>query len=241
MFFFKFDTTQLNQLQGVEVLAAVCQKKKARLIQLSTDYVYGEHENVLLHEELPCKPINFYGVTKLEAEQSILNTKVDATILRCSWIFGEPGPNFVQTMIRLADQRESLRVINDQIGSPTSSIEIARVIVKLIDQMRASDCPIAEGCSEIYNFSCRGTTSWYDFAHWIFKNSQSRCPDRILKTLEPIRSSDYPTQAQRQHNSQMKIDKITRQLQWQPSTWQQAGKDYLNKILPIESVDQNQN
>jgi dTDP-4-dehydrorhamnose reductase len=166
---------------GAQNLADVCKAFNTTIIHISTDYVFGGYQPKVLDENDRANPVNNYGQTKFEGEQSISKTAEKYFILRTSWLYSEQGNNFVKTMLRLGTERDELKVIVDQVGSPTYAMDLARMIFLMIDS----------GITEygIYHYSNEGVASWYDFAKAIFDMTGMQ-----VKLL-PITSAEYPTLA----------------------------------------------
>lgn len=176
-------------INGIAVgsLAAACRGVNARFIHISTDYVFDGSSSVPLKEGDPTGPINVYGASKWQGEQLALQHNPETVIIRTSWVYSEFGNNFVKTMIRLMKERESINVINDQIGSPTYAADLAAVIGQIV-----SGTVFIPG---IYHYSNEGQISWYDFAVAIKELTGSAC------IVNPIPGSQYPTPAKRPHYS----------------------------------------
>ncbi|GAA3988305.1 dTDP-4-dehydrorhamnose reductase [Hymenobacter antarcticus] len=168
---------------GVENLARLCGEHGTVLIQISTDFVFAGTGNQPLLETDETAPISVYGLTKLEGEQVIPPLTSRYFILRTSWLYSEFAGNFVKTMLKLGRERDELRVIWDQAGTPTYAIDLAGCILHLIETESQA--------FGLYHYSNEGLTSWYDFATAIFALS-----GMAVKTI-PIRTSEYPTKATR--------------------------------------------
>jgi dTDP-4-dehydrorhamnose reductase len=181
--------------KAVDVLAQWTQSNGSQLIHVSTDYVFDGNSNMALTEEAPTSPINVYGKTKLAGEQACLRENPDAIVVRTSWVYSRFGNNFVKTMSRLMQERDSLNVVNDQIGSPTYAADLAQAILTIIKHSNWQ--------AGIYHFSNEGEISWYEFALAIQEIGGFDC------VLSGIPSSDYPTPAQRPHYSLLDKSKIT--------------------------------
>lgn len=179
---------------GVENIAAFCKDYDAVFVQVSTDFVFAGNTSNPLVETDPAEPVSVYGLTKLEGEQVIPNYTDKFFILRTSWLYSEYGNNFVKTMLKLGHDRDELKIIADQIGSPTYAIDLAEAILTIIES--------GSNAYGIYHFSNEGVTSWYDFAQGIFDISKTN-----VKTY-PIRTSEYPTKAIRPAYSVMDKAKI---------------------------------
>ncbi|WP_419802746.1 dTDP-4-dehydrorhamnose reductase [Mucilaginibacter sp.] len=179
---------------GVENIAALCRQFDAALVQISTDFVFEGNSPHPLVETDPANPISVYGLTKLEGEQIIADYTEKYFILRTSWLYSEHGNNFVKTMLKLGNDRDELKIIADQIGSPTYAIDLASAVLQLIES--------GSNAYGLYHYSNEGVTSWYDFAQGIFDISKTD-----VKTY-PIRTSEYPTKATRPAYSVMDKAKI---------------------------------
>ncbi|PVX50759.1 dTDP-4-dehydrorhamnose reductase [Balneicella halophila] len=189
----KADAYDVNVI-GVENLLSVCEKYSIRFIQLSTDYVFDGKEKTPKKEDDKCTPVNFYGKTKYEAEQLVVQSKVSSVILRTSWLFSEFGNNFVKTILRLVLEKDQLKVVDDQWGSPTYTDDLARCILWFLENFPQKN--------EIYHFANQGCCSWYEFAQRIVNLSNSHCE------LQPIPTTEYPTLAKRPKYSVLDTHKI---------------------------------
>lgn len=205
----------INHLASEEI-AQYCHQHQCKLIAISTDYVFDGESNVPLKESATTDPINVYGLSKLKGEQAIQKWCPEAIIIRTSWVYSTFGNNFVKTMIRLMTERESISVINDQIGSPTYAHNLAKAIIDIIQSNN--------WVGGIYHYSNEGEISWYDFAVAI----------RDLKGLDckinPIRTIDYPTAAVRPKYSLLDKSKIISTFAVEVPFWRNSLKEMLSKI-----------
>ena len=182
--------TKINVV-GPENLA----KTGAKIIHISTDYVFdGTNHRPYTPDDAP-KPISVYGKTKLAGEESVLWHARNAVIIRTAWLYSPYGNNFVKTMRKLGAEKKSINVVADQIGSPTYAGDLADAIVKILPQ-------INEKNSGIYHFTNMGVCSWYDFAREIMEQSGLKC------AVNPINSDEYPTRAKRPYYSVLDKSKI---------------------------------
>ena len=186
------------------VMAEEAKRLGAAMVHFSTDYVFDGAKQGAYVETDATNPINVYGHTKLEGEQLIAAAGIDHLILRTSWVYGMRGKNFLLTMLRLAKERDELRVVSDQHGAPTWSRTIADTTAVLLAQARSEGW--WERHSGIYHLSGRGETTWFGFTQAIIENAGLDC--RVL----PIPSSEYPVPARRPANSLMNADKLTAHL-----------------------------
>lgn len=175
---------------GVENLARACQKSEIPLIHFSTDYVYHNQQNTPFKESAPTSPKSIYAQTKLKGEQAAQAIHQQVMIIRTSWVYAEFGHNFVQTMLRLGRERDQLRVVFDQVGSPTYAPDLARGVLEILRKAERKEVAL-EALNDIYNYSNEGVASWYDFALAIFELTEIDCQ------VEPIETRDFPTPAQR--------------------------------------------
>jgi dTDP-4-dehydrorhamnose reductase len=201
---------------GVENLAVLCKEFNTVLIHISTDFVFAGTGNQPLSEEEETKPENVYGLTKLEGEQVIQEVLDKYFILRTSWLYSEFGNNFAKTMLRLAAERDELKVIWDQVGTPTYAVDLASCILKIIES--------GNSAYGIYHFSNQGLTSWYDFAVAIFELSE-----KTVKVL-PVRTSEYVTKAVRPAYTVLDKTKIKTALEIDIPHWRDSLKVCLSKL-----------
>jgi dTDP-4-dehydrorhamnose reductase len=211
---------QVNHL-AVKQLTKIAKDQKAKLIHISTDYVFdGESGKPYTETDTP-NPINVYGRTKLAGEKALQAVMpMNAIIIRTSWVYSEYGNNFVKTMLRLGGERDELNVVSDQIGSPSYAADLADAILEIIKHKKFRD--VAQ-TTQIYNFSNEGEISWYEFAKEIFKIEKIDCE------VNSITTQKYPTPAKRPRNTLMKKDKIVKVCNIKISNW----KSSLNTCMTI--------
>lgn len=185
------------------IMAEEAKKLGAAMIHYSTDYVFdGSHTAPYVETDTPC-PINVYGRTKLAGEQAIQASGIPHLILRTSWVYGSRGKNFLLTVLRLAGERDELKIVDDQIGAPTSSRMIAEATAQIIAQTRGE---LTEA-SGLYHLTAGGQTSWHGFTAAILEN-RARQSGAAKPRLSPIPTSAYPLPAPRPHYSVMSNDKL---------------------------------
>ncbi|QKJ31464.1 dTDP-4-dehydrorhamnose reductase [Mucilaginibacter mali] len=203
---------------GAANLAVLCQTYNATLIHVSTDFVFDGKVPHLLSETDEAKPISIYGLTKLEGEQDIADTISKYYILRTSWLYSEYGNNFVKTMLKLGAERDQLKVIADQIGTPTYAVDLAETIMHIIQSGKQE--------YGIYHYSNEGVTSWYDFAKAIFDLSDTSV------NLYPITTAEYPTAATRPAFSVMNKAKIKNTFGITIPYWRDSLAKCINILKP---------
>ena len=182
------DTAHLVNAAAPGAMAKACAKIGARLLHISTDYVFDGSGTHFWQPDDPVAPLGAYGRTKRAGEEAILASTCRHVILRTSWVFSAHGNNFVKTMLRLGAEREQLNIVSDQVGGPTSAARIAEALMTIAGQ---------SGPSGIYHFAGAPPVSWADFAREIFAQSG------LAATVGDIPSSAYPTPAKRPLNSRM--------------------------------------
>lgn len=217
---------QINAI-APKILAEESEKIGSTLIHISTDYVFDGTKNTPYLEEDITNPISVYGKTKLLGEKAIKETNTNYLILRTAWVYGTFGKgNFVKTMLKLGKEREQLKVVIDQIGSPTYAYDIAKVISDLILKISAE-----KNLQETYHFTNLGVISWYDFAVTIFEEaSKLGYPLKITETI-PISTNEYPTPAKRPAYSVLSNKKIAKKLGYYSPYWRDSLRKMLSKMI----------
>lgn len=214
------EKARLINATGVAYLAKVCNQYGATLVHISSDYVYHNQINRPLLETDSTSPKGIYAKTKLEGDQLALAANQDVIILRTSWVFSSFGHNFLKTMIRLGEERDTLSVVYDQIGVPTYARDIANAILAIIQKIDEGK----EGVGGIYNFAPSGVTCWYDFARAIFEIESIDCQ------VNPIPTSAYPLPAPRPHYSILNCAKIRKTFGIPIPYWRDSVRDCLTLL-----------
>lgn len=185
------ETAFLVNARGPAHLARACAAHAANMLHLSTDYVYHTRQNTPFVESDPVQPKSVYAKTKLQGDRAVLKALPEGgAVIRTSWVYAPHGNNFVRTMLRLGRERELLRVVYDQVGSPTYAPDLAEAMMHLM-QMTDSGAVSPHQLSGIWHYSNEGVTSWYDFAKAVFEMAGIACK------VEPITTAQYPTPAPR--------------------------------------------
>lgn len=204
------------------ILAEAAAELGAPLIHYSTDYVFDGSKAAPYHEADTPNPLSVYGRSKLAGEQAIAAVGGAHLILRTSWVYSQHGKNFLLTMQRLLQERDSLNVVDDQIGAPTWAGTIAQTTAQLIERWRGG----ADGPWGIYHLTAQGETSWFGFASAIAEHLRRQ--GKRVATLQPIPSSAYPTPAQRPLNSRLDCNRLQQGWQVQLPDWQSALNECLH-------------
>ncbi|QBK77620.1 dTDP-4-dehydrorhamnose reductase [Myroides odoratimimus] len=210
------DLADMVNHQCVRVLGEWCEENESHLIHISTDYVFDGTSSSPLNEEALTAPINVYGATKRKGEEVLMSVHSDAIVIRTSWVYSSYGNNFVKTMCRLMQERESLGVVSDQIGTPTYAADLAKVIMQIISSN------IWKG--GLYHYSNEGEISWFDFASKIKELMGFTCE------VDAIDSSAFPTPAKRPAYSLLDKSKIKREYNINIPHWDESLKIMLVKL-----------
>lgn len=218
------DTARAVNSTAPSIMAQYAQDNHSYFVHISTDYVFdGTKKGPYKEEDTVC-PINFYGTSKAEGEASVMATFAPALVLRTSWVYAEQGSNFVNTMLRLGRERDSLSIVDDQIGAPTNAKDIAKAILDILPQMNIDDKP------QLFHMTAQGHGSWYDFASIIFEEAQ-KWSIQTPQILTPIPSSSYPTPAKRPLNSRLDCRALTKKYGVTLPQWDESARDCLKRIL----------
>jgi len=208
--------------EGVLNIARIAKEKNAVLIHISTDYVFsGEKDGEYKEKDAP-GPKSVYGLSKLQGEKNVIDMLDRYYIFRVSWLFGVHGNNFVYTMLRLFKERDELKVVSDQYGSPTYSRDLADLIIGIVKNNVKN--------FGLYHFTNEGLTNWHEFATAIYSRAKkNRLTEREIAIL-PITSAEYPTRAERPKNSSLSKDKVKKKLGIKIRSWQDALDDFFKKM-----------
>ena len=207
--------------KGVSNLVNALKSIDGKLIHISTDYVFNGEHFMPYNESDSVSPIGVYGETKRAGELAVLNSSIDAIVIRTSWLYSYYGNNFVKTMLRLGNEKESINVVFDQIGTPTYAKDLAKTCLNILSN--AGSTNISKKGS-LYHFSNEGVTSWYDFATAIMEISNIDCK------VVPIETKDYPTQAIRPLYSVLDKYKIKSDFKVTIHNWRDSLANCLRKI-----------
>jgi len=217
------EAARLGNEIGPGVIAVACAAREAPLIHISTDYVFDGAKSGPYVESDPLAPLGVYGRTKAAGEAAVRKAMKRHIILRTSWVYGEFGNNFLKTMLRLARERDELRVVADQLGCPTSTRDIAEAILRI--------APSLEGDADlygVYHFSGAGATSWHGFATRIIE-AQAEVTGRRPQVVA-IATADYPTPARRPANSVFDCSRFEQTFGFSARNWSEEA-DAIAKLL----------
>jgi dTDP-4-dehydrorhamnose reductase len=200
---------------AVGYLAKACAKYNTQFIHISTDYVFDGTATTPYKPDDKTDPVNFYGQTKLDGELNAIKENENSIIIRTAWVYSSFGNNFVKTMMRLMNERESIGVVNDQRGAPTYAADLAAAIMQIIDKNNF--------VAGIYHYSNKGNISWYDFAKEIAEQINT------TSIINPITTAQFPTPATRPAYSVLNTEKICSTFGIEVKEW----KDSLAKCIDI--------
>ena len=206
---------------AVSNIIEALKKVNGKLIHISTDYVFdGSNSHPYKESDTVC-PLGVYGETKRAGELAVINSKIDAVVIRTSWLYSSFGNNFLKTMLSLGKNKNSISVISDQIGTPTYAMDLAKTC---LDILSSSDSKRISNKGKVYHYSNEGVASWYDFAITIMELLGSNC------NVKAIQTSDYPTSVKRPHYSVLDKTKIKKDFKIEIPYWKDSLKECINKL-----------
>ena len=209
------------------VMAEEVYRMNALLVHYSTDYVFdGSKQGEYLETDTP-HPLNMYGGSKLEGERRIEGTGAKHVILRTSWVYGPTGNNFLRTILRLAAEREELAIVSDQVGAPTSSLQIAEGTIRILREWHKTGAGRVK--SGVYHMTAAGETSWYGFACEFVDRMRDELPLKV-KQIRPLLTAEYPSAAVRPLNSKLCNDKLEMACGVRLDSWQKGLREVLETL-----------
>ena len=215
--------------EAPRILAEECLRCGALFVHYSTDYVFdGRKPGPWVETDAP-NPLNVYGASKLAGEQAVEKIGGRVLIFRTSWVYGPYGRNFLLTMLRLARERTSLSIVDNQTGAPTTSMEIARATRAIVSGVLASQFGAPQEWRGLYHMTCAGAVSWFGFAQAIFARASALLSIKP-PPLIPIASENYPTPAARPHNSVLSNNKLHARFAVHLAPWQSALEEVLQAL-----------
>ncbi|MDX1949455.1 MAG: dTDP-4-dehydrorhamnose reductase, partial [Rickettsiales bacterium] len=211
-------------VNAVKIIADFCKKIDAKLIHYSTDYVFDGSGELPFTEENSenLNPINYYGETKLNSEKEIINSGCKYFIFRISWVYNHSGKNFPFTILKLASERDELKIVADQVGSPCYSMDIAKATLKIIEN-KSSDFGI-------YHLTPEEYISWFEFAKIIVEKARKYSKPLKVKGILPIKTSEFPVRAKRPLNSRLDSSKALKILGIKLPKIENSLEEFFKKI-----------
>jgi dTDP-4-dehydrorhamnose reductase len=210
--------------EAAGAMAAAARQCGARIIQISTDYVFDGTAEGAYREDSPTNPLGVYGRTKWEGEERVRAETPDHLILRTAWVYSPFGRNFVRTMMQLAETRDTVRVVADQHGNPTSALDLADGLIAVLDAWRHGDV----GRGRTYHLAGTGVTTWAGLAEAVF--DQCRALGRPAAKIEPIVTSEWPTRAPRPRNSALDSSRFAADFGYRMPEWRSSLADVVTRI-----------
>jgi len=207
---------------AVQNLANIAKNRGIKMIHISTDYVFDGLKQTPYTEDDPANPQSVYGKSKLEGETLLRSILKKHFVIRTSWLYGKSGKNFVKTILGLLKTDDEIKVVNDQLGSPTSAADLAEVIVKTA----RGDL----GNYGVYHFSNEGTTTWFEFAKTVYEIAEEIGLIHKTVNIFPVSTKEYPTAAARPKYSVLSKDKIKREMNVMIRDWRQSLREFLLDI-----------
>jgi dTDP-4-dehydrorhamnose reductase len=226
------DLAQAINADAIQAIGEEANAIGAGVIHFSTDYVFsGTGTNPWVETDEPA-PISVYGATKLAGEQALIASGAGYMIFRTSWVYGAEGKNFLRTILKLARERENLRIVGDQYGAPTWSRDLAEMTVQVIGRCEkaaagSSLADVLPRFNGIYHASGRGETTWHGFADEAVRLQREKEPAAPFAHIEAIPTAEYPTPAKRPANSRLNCSKLEQQFGWRMMHW----KESLHEVL----------
>ena len=225
------DAARLVNAAAVASIAHACREVGALFVSYSTDYVFDGAGADARTETDPTGPLNVYGQTKAEGERAVAESGCRHLMLRTSWVQGVHGANFMNTILRLAREKETLAVVSDQKGAPTTAAFIVETTLELIDRVQSGSVP-----GGIYHLGPDGETDWCEFAKWIVERAAGRCELRLRpEAIEPVPTTAYPRPAARPLNSRLDNTKLKNALgRAELGDWSEHCAAVLDAILDMQ-------
>lgn len=205
--------------EAVKNFVDICNNNGCKLIQISTDFVFNKGYDSPINEEQKTSPISVYAKSKEKAEKLILNSNIHCVIIRTSWLYSKFGNNFVKTIIRVANEKQSINVVNDQFGSPTYAKDLAKICILFLK----TEAINIKGIN-LYHFTNKGVCSWYDFAKEIVFLLKIKC------NVSSVLSNEYKTLAIRPSYSKLDTSKIEKKLKININHWKESLKNCLIEL-----------
>ena len=216
----KINAEEVNSIAVFNLVRAL-EKINGKLIHISTDYVFDGNSCLPYNELDKVNPTGVYGHTKRRGELAVINSGIDAIVIRTSWLYSAYGNNFVKTMLRLGNERDELGVISDQVGTPTNASDLAKACLDILF-LKGNNTLSKKG--RLYHFSNEGVASWYDFSRAIMVLGKVDCD------VKPIESKDFPTPARRPHFSVLNKAKIKNDFGIKIPYWRDTLENCLKKL-----------
>ena len=221
--------------EAVRVMGQEAPAIGAGVIHFSTDYVFDGSASAPYRETDSTRPVSVYGASKLAGEKALADSGAGHIVFRTSWVYGARGKNFLLTILKLARERETLRVVADQYGAPTWSRDLARMTAEVIGQCEASArglelAAVLADAGGVYHAAGAGETTWYGFAAEAVRLQREKEPGTRFAAIEAITTVEYPTPAQRPANSRMNCERVMERFGWKMMDWRDSLREVLAEL-----------
>jgi len=221
--------------EAVRVMGQEARAIGAGVIHFSTDYVFDGSGSAPYRETDATRPVSIYGASKLAGEKALAHSGAGHMIFRTSWVYGARGKNFLLTILKLARERETLRVVADQYGAPTWSRDLGRMTAEVIGQCEAEVrggelATFLFDTGQTYHAAGAGETTWYGFAAEALRLQSEKEPGTRFAAIEPITTAEYPTPAQRPANSRMNCARLMERFGWKMMDWRDSLREVLAEL-----------
>jgi dTDP-4-dehydrorhamnose reductase len=221
--------------EAVRVIGQEARAIGAGVIHFSTDYVFDGSASAPYRETDATRPVSVYGASKLAGESALAESGAGHMVFRTSWVYGARGKNFLLTILKLARERETLRVVADQYGAPTWSRDLARMTAEVIGQCETAArgqelAAVLTGTSDIYHAAGTGETTWYGFAAEAVRLLKEKEPGTRFAAIEAITTVEYPTPAKRPANSRMNCGRLRERFGWKMMDWRDSLREVLAEL-----------
>lgn len=217
--------------RAVAHLAELCKKQNCLLVHYSTDYVFDGTGTTAWTEDAVTQPVNYYGQTKRDGEIALETSQVRFINFRTCWVYGTHGHNFIKTMLKLAQTKDELSIIQDQVGVPTGAALIADVTAQALRYYTLQTLEQQKQLHGHYHLAAKGETTWYDYANYIFEQARQHGMSLAIQKVNPIATSAYPTAACRPLNSRLNTQKLQQSFKLHLPEWQQGVAQVISEIL----------
>ena len=222
------DEPELARIVNADAAGAIAAAARgcgARIIQISTDYVFDGNSSAPYRDDAPTNPLGVYGATKCEGEEKVRAANPDHLIMRTAWLYSPFGRNFVRTMMQLSETRDSVSVVADQHGNPTSAFDLADGLITVLNAWRDGR---KTGLGQTYHLAGTGITTWFGFAEAIF--DQCRAVGLPAARVLPVASADWPTRAVRPRNSALDCTRFEADFGFRAPAWQASLSTVVNRL-----------
>jgi dTDP-4-dehydrorhamnose reductase len=229
------DVAHAINAEAVKIIGEEAYALDAGVIHFSTDYVFDGSGNEPYVETDAVGPVSVYGTSKLAGEKALAESGAGHMIFRTSWVYGAKGKNFLLTILKLARERETLKIVADQHGAPTWSRDLARMTAQVIERCEAAAQQnglkaVLSDVSGIYHAAGSGETTWFGFAAEAVQLQRERAPGERFAAVEAIQTSQYPTPAKRPSNSRLNCNKLTERFGWTMMDWRDSLREVLSEL-----------